>query len=70
MARIHGNRLLLEFFKELERLGFTVLHKKNGGFVITPPESNPCQRKYHTHGTLKALLPLRKDIRKIYGVEV
>jgi len=70
MARTHGNRLLLELFKELERLGFTVLHKKNGGFVISPPASNPNQRKYHTHGTIKALLPLRKDMKKFYGVDV
>jgi hypothetical protein len=70
MARTHGNRLVLAFFKELERLGFEVLRKSNGGWLIVPPKDNPCQQKYHTHGTAKALTPLSKDIAKLYGVKV
>lgn len=70
MARAHGDRVVLRFFKELERLGFEVLRKTNGGWVIVPPKDNACQQKYHTHGGAKALLPLRKDITRLYGVEV
>jgi hypothetical protein len=70
MARQHGNKLVTGFFKELERLGFEVLRKTNGGWVIVPPKTNSCQQKYHTHGTLKGLTPLRKDIVKLYGIKL
>lgn len=70
MGRQHGDRVVLRFFKELERLGFEVLRKTNGGWVISPPKSNPCQQKYHTHATPKALTPMRKDIHRLYGVLV
>lgn len=66
----HENKLVKKFFRELERLGFTVAKKKNGTFVITPPEDNPQQRKYLTHGTLKGLTPMRKEICRIYGVKI
>lgn len=66
----HDHKLVKQFFRELERIGFSVVKKKNGTYVITPPEGNPQQRKYLTHGTLKGLTPMRKEISRIYGVKL
>ncbi|MFZ9715896.1 MAG: hypothetical protein ACO3CH_00365 [Ilumatobacteraceae bacterium] len=69
MARQHGSKVITRLFKELQRLGFTVIGTKNNKFRIHPPAhiGGPV---YFTHGTPKAVKPIVADMKKIYGVEV
>jgi|688.fasta_scaffold31749_13 hypothetical protein len=69
MARNHGDKIIKRLFRELERLGFNVVHTRNNKFKIQPPHhiQGPT---YFTHGTPKAAKAIQSDIKKLYGVEV
>lgn len=67
MAATHGNKEVKRLFREIERLGFTVVRMKNN-YRIYPP--NKDGRVYITHGTPKAIKAIYADFRKIYGVEL
>jgi hypothetical protein len=67
MARNHGSKEVQALFREIEKLGFRVVHLKNC-FKIYPP--NKEQRIYTTHGTPKAIKAIYSDFRKLYGIEL
>jgi acetolactate synthase regulatory subunit len=67
MATNHGNKEVKRLFREIEKLGFTVVHMKNN-YKIYPP--NKDGRVYITHGTPKAVKAIYADFRKLYGVEL
>ena len=68
MARQHGSKEVTALFRELERLGFVVEHRKNT-FKITPPKQIG-GRIYLTHGTPKSVKAIYSDFRKLYGIEL
>ena len=65
----HNDKVVKRLFKELMRLGFEISRTKNGVFKITPPKGvdGPI---YTTHGTEKCIKPLKRDFRKMYGVDL
>ena len=67
MSATHGNKEVKRLFREIERLGFTIVHIKNT-YRIYPP--NKDARVYTTHGTPKAIKAIYSDFRKLYGVEL
>jgi hypothetical protein len=69
MARTHGSKEMNNLLKDIKKAGFTVERLKNGVFIITPP-SHIKAPSYKTHGTLKAIKPIKADFRKMYGVEL
>lgn len=70
MSSDHNDKAVRAFFKQLEQAGFTITRKRNGGYVIAPPANIANQVRYHTHATRKSLLPLRRDISKMYGISL
>jgi glyoxylate utilization-related uncharacterized protein len=68
MPRQHQSKTVNKLFKELERIGFQVYQKKSGSYTIIP--SNKNLPIYNTHGTESCLHPIRRDFRKLYGVDV
>lgn len=69
MPRQHQSKAITKAFKELERLGFTVTQKKSGSYIILPP-SNVDGPIYNTHGTESALHPMRRDFKRMYGIQL
>lgn len=69
MPKQHQSKAVKKVFNELERLGFTVEHKKSGSYRILPPPSIPGQI-YNTHGTESCIHPMRRDFKKMYGVDL
>lgn len=69
MPRQHQSKAVKQAFKELERLGFTVKQKKSGSYTILPPKhvQGPI---YNTHGTESAIHPMRRDFKKLYGIQL
>lgn len=67
-ARQHGNKVVKELLRQIERLGFEVIARKNG-FQIKPPPTvdGPV---YFTHGTPKAVKAIKSDFKKIYKVDL
>lgn len=68
-SRNHGNKIITQLFKELERLGFNVIHARNNTFKIVPPQDLG-GRIYSTHGTPKAYKALLAYYRKTYGIKL
>lgn len=68
-SRNHGNKVITQLFKELERLGFRVIHARNNTYKIVPPEGLG-GRVYSTHGTPKAHKALLAYYRKTYGIKI
>lgn len=64
----HGNKIVKKLFKQIEQLGFTIIHRKNT-YVITPPK-HITGRVYYTHGTIQCVKPLKADFKKLYNVEL
>lgn len=69
MPRQHQSKAMKQVFKELERLGFNVIHKKSGTYTILPP-STVVGPAYNTHGTESALHPMRRDFKRLYNIEI
>jgi hypothetical protein len=69
MPKQHQSKAVKRVFGELERLGFTVEHKKSGAYRILPPPSLS-GGIYNTHGTESCLHPLRRDFKRMYGVDL
>ena len=69
MPRQHQSKTMKQVFKELERLGFNVIHKKSGSYSIYPP-STIQGPMYTTHGTESAIHPMRRDFKRLYNVEL
>ena len=69
MPKQHQSKAVKQVFNELERLGFTVEHKKSGSYRIVPPQEIS-GRIYNTHGTESCLHPLRRDFKKMYGINL
>lgn len=69
MARTHGNPIITELMKELERLGFKVVRGRKGNYKIHPPEQLGSE-VYFTHGTIKSYKALRAYYRKKYGIKL
>jgi len=66
MARVHGNKSIMKFVREIEKIGFTVINKNNK-FKMYPP-AHLGTRVYTTHGTPMSIKPLCADFEKIYGI--
>lgn len=69
MARIHGNKEFSALLREIEKVGFRVEKTKSGIYRIYPPK-NIGGRVYTTHGTPKAIKPIKAEFRKIYGIDL
>jgi hypothetical protein len=67
MPRQHQSKTMKKVLAELQRLGFTVEHKKSGSYVIIPPDEGPI---YNTHGTESAFHPMRRDFKRLYDVDL
>lgn len=67
--RSHGTAELKKLFKQMEKHGFIIEKTKNGVFIIKPPAHLKAPL-YKTHGTAKAIKPIRADFRKMYGIEL
>lgn len=68
MPRQHQSKTMKKVFTELQRLGFNVNQKKSGSYTITPPDGQgPI---YNTHGTESAYHPIRRDFKKLYGIDL
>jgi len=69
VPRQHQSKAMKNVMAELERLGFQVNRVKSGVYKIVPPPtiSGPM---YTTHGTESALHPMRRDFKRMYGVEL
>lgn len=65
----HNCSAVKKLFSELTRLGFQVKRNKSGCIRITPPGE---QRgaPYFTHGTIKCIEPLKRDIKRLYNIDV
>ncbi len=64
----HAHKAVKRLFRQIESLGFEIIARKNG-FVIYPPKEIGGQ-PYYTHGTLKAIKPIVKQFKKLYGVDL
>jgi hypothetical protein len=69
MPRQHQSKSMKSVLSELERLGFNVNRTKSGVYKILPPPSivGPM---YTTHGTESALHPIRRDFKRLYGIDL
>ena len=66
---VHNDKAIRALMKEIMRLGFTITRSKKGVYKMVPPPhiEGPT---YTTHGTSKALLPIKRDFRKFYGIDL
>jgi len=64
----HNDKDVKEFFRKIQALGFVITPTKKG-FKIVPP-THIVGLPYFTHGTTKALKPMKRDFRRMYGVTV
>lgn len=69
MARTHGNKEFSALLREIEKIGFKVEITKAGVYKLYPPKSIG-GRVYITHGTPKAIKPIKSEFRKIYGIDL
>jgi hypothetical protein len=69
MARTHGNKEFSELLREIERIGFRVEITKSGVYKLYPPKDIG-GRIYITHGTPKAIKPIKSEFKKIYGINL
>ncbi len=69
MARTHGNKEFSALLREIEKIGFRVEITKSGVYKLYPPK-NIGGRVYTTHGTPKAIKPIKSEFRKIYGIDL
>lgn len=69
MARTHGNKEFKALLKKIEEIGFRVEFTKSNIYRLYPPP-NIGGRIYTTHGTPKAIKPIKADFRKIYGIDL
>lgn len=69
MPRQHQSKQMKTVLVELERLGFNVQRAKSGVYKILPPPSinGPM---YTTHGTESAIHPIKRDFKRLYGVDL
>ena len=68
MSYEHKNRKVLLLFKQLERRGFVIHHRKKG-FKIVPPRSMSGP-PYFTHGTTACFFPLQRFLRDTFGLVI
>lgn len=64
----HAHKAIKRLFKQIEAKGFEIIRRKNS-YVIYPPKEIGGQ-PYYTHGTLKAVKPIVKQFKKLYGVDL
>lgn len=69
MPRQHQSKSMKNVLAELERLGFNIQRAKSGVYKILPPPSISGPM-YTTHGTESALHPMKRDFKRIYGVDL
>jgi hypothetical protein len=69
MPRQHQSKAIKNVMAELVRLGFQVERSKSGVYKILPPPSIEGPM-YTTHGTESALHPIRRDFKRMYGVDL
>lgn len=69
MPRQHQSKAMKNVMAELVRLGFSVSREKSGVYKILPPPSIKGPM-YTTHGTESALHPMRRDFKRMYGVNL
>jgi hypothetical protein len=69
MPRQHQSKAIKNVMAELTRLGFNVERSKSGVYKILPPPSIQGPM-YTTHGTESALHPMRRDFKRMYGVDL
>jgi hypothetical protein len=69
MPKQHQSKAMKQVLREIERLGFTVNHKKSGSYTIIPP-SDVDGPIYNTHGTESALHPMRRDFKRLYDIQL
>lgn len=69
MPRQHQSKTMKKVLTELARLGFNVTQKKSGSYIIIPP-GNIQGPAYTTHGTESAYHPMRRDFKRLYGVDI
>ena len=69
MPKQHQSKAMKQVLRELDRLGFTVNHKKSGSYTIIPP-SDVDGPIYNTHGTESAIHPMRRDFKRLYNIEL
>lgn len=69
MPKQHQSKSMKNVMAELQRLGFQVSRSKSGVYKILPPPSMNAPM-YTTHGTESALHPMRRDFKRMYGVEL
>jgi hypothetical protein len=69
MPKQHQSKAMKNVMTELERLGFNIERAKSGVYKILPPPSikGPL---YTTHGTESALHPMRRDFKRMYGIDL
>jgi len=65
----HNDKAVRKLMKEIMRLGFTITRSKSGVYKMTPPPDikGPV---YTTHGTIKSILPMKRDFRKFYNIDL
>lgn len=66
---VHNDKAVRKLMKEIMRLGFTITRSKNGVYKMTPP-SHIDGPVYTTHGTSKCVLPMKRDFRKFYNIDL
>jgi hypothetical protein len=69
MPRQHQSKAIKNVIAELVRLGFNVERSKSGVYKILPPPSIKGPM-YTTHGTESALHPMKRDFKRMYGVDL
>lgn len=65
----HQSKAMKNVMAELERLGFNIERVKSGVYKILPPPSIEGPM-YTTHGTESALHPMRRDFKRMYGIDL
>lgn len=69
MPKQHQSKAIKNVITELVRLGFQVERCKSGVYKILPPPSIKGPM-YTTHGTESALHPIKRDFKRMYGVDL
>ena len=69
MPKQHQSKAMKHVLSELERLGFIVNRAKPGVYKIVPPPTIDGPM-YTTHGTESALHPMKRDFKRMYGVDI
>ena len=67
MPKQHNSPAFRKVSKALRKKGCIVDRTKKG-FVIIPPGKDA--EPYYTHGTESSLHPIRRDFKRMYGIDI